>query len=126
MHPTGKQQDYSGNTLYENASIIWNDPATCNIKPLWLPEVYKFDYPLTYKQFKKILDNPNGYINFYKFADDVKQGFILKMEYNLKTGMTHFELLKMYNPDADNLTLSECGIPIAMEAGTVVVGKRHP
>ena len=45
----------------------------------------------------------------WKFTDDVKQGFVISMDYNLKTGMTQFELLKMHNPNADNLMLTEDG-----------------
>ena len=64
------------------------------IAPLWLPETYTFEYPLTYQQFKTIKANPYGYVEFYRFAEHVKKGFIMNMEYKMKTGMTKFELLK--------------------------------
>ncbi|HWB65016.1 MAG TPA: hypothetical protein VG603_15970, partial [Chitinophagales bacterium] len=109
MYAAGKQEDYSGRRLSEMQSLDWNDPNARNVKPLWLPEIYRFQYPLTYRQFKQVLSNPHGYVQFYKFPTDVKQGFILSMDYQLKTGMANFELLKMYNPDADRLSLTETG-----------------
>lgn len=91
---TGCQEDYGGYVLGENDSIAWNDANAMNIAPIWGTEIYSFEYPLTYTEFKTIKANPYGYVSFYKNADDVKHGFILNMEYKMKTGMTKFELLK--------------------------------
>lgn len=96
MYSTGNEHDYTGYVLGENTSLVWNNEHVRNIQPLWLPEVYRFQYPLTYAQFKHILANPNGYISFYKFSNEEKKGFILSMDYNLKTGLTKFELLRMF------------------------------
>lgn len=90
------QQDYTDQPLSENASIQYNDAYTRNITPIWGTEVYKFEYPLTLAEFNAIKANPNGYIEFYKFEGDNKKGFIVSLEFNLKTGRTMFELLKMY------------------------------
>lgn len=90
------QEDYSSQLLSENQSFQWNDSNVKNVLPLWLPETYSFEYPLTYSEFKAIKANPYGYIEFYKFANDVKQGFIMSMEYKIKTGLTKFELLRKY------------------------------
>lgn len=89
----GCQEDYSGQPLEENKNLAWNSPNAANIAPLFLPIAYSFEYPLTYTQFKTIKSNPNGYIEFYRFENDKKAGFIMNMEYNLKTGMASFELL---------------------------------
>ena len=90
------QEDYSGWYVEENQSFLHNQPEVMNVTPIWGTEIYTFEYPLTYQQFKTIKANPYGYIEFYKFADDIKSGFILNMEYKMKTGMTKFELLKRY------------------------------
>ena len=90
----GCQEDYSAQALSEDDSIVWNNTYAANISPIWLPEKYTFEYPLTYDQFKIIKANPYGYIEFYKFSDDVKAGYIMSMEYKMKTGMTKFELIK--------------------------------
>lgn len=93
-YTTQCQEDYASQLLLENQSFQWNDSNVKNVSPLWLPETYSFEYPLTYTQFKAIKANPYGYITFYKFATDVKYGFILSMEYKIKTGLTKFELLR--------------------------------
>lgn len=90
----GCQEDYSGVAIAENDSINWNDSNAANIQPLWLTETYAFEYPLSYQQFKAIKTNPYGYVEFYRFADEVKKGFILNMDYQMKTGKTKFLLLK--------------------------------
>jgi hypothetical protein len=109
MFNTGQQQDYTGNILYENTSLNFNDLNVRNITPLWLPEIYRFEYPITYQQFKQIKSNPNGFITFYKFSNDVKFGFLLSMDYEIKTGMTKFELLRMNPPEAIEGVLNEDG-----------------
>jgi len=95
-YTTGCQEEYSGQQLFENQSFDWDDANVTNITPIWLPEIYSFEYPLTYQEFKTIKANPYGYIEFYKFLGQEKRGFILSMDYSMKTGMTKFELLKAY------------------------------
>ena len=87
-------EDYSGVQLAENGNIAWNDTNARNITPIWLPETYSFEYPLTFAEFATIKANPYGYVEFYKDSDDVKQGYIMDMRYTMKTGLTKFELLK--------------------------------
>lgn len=88
--------DYNGQPLAENQNIAWNDSNVLNINPIFLPEKYEFEYPLTYTQFLTIKNNPYGYVEFYKDSDNVKQGYIMSMEYSMKTGMTNFDLIKKY------------------------------
>lgn len=90
------EEDYSSQVLSESQSFNWNDSNVKNVSPLWLPETYTFEYPLSYSQFKAIKANPYGYIEFYKFSDNVMNGFILNMEYKMKTGLTKFELLRKF------------------------------
>lgn len=95
----GCQEDYDGQVLAENQNIDWTDDKAKNIRPLWLPQIYSFEYPLTYTQFKTIKGNPNGYIEFYRFENQKMAGYLMNMEYQLKTGMTKFELLRIYPGD---------------------------
>jgi hypothetical protein len=90
----GCPNDFNGQILGENDDFQWDDGNVRDIAPIYLPEIYTFDYPITYTQFKAIKANPYGYIEFYKFADEVKRGFLMNMEYSMKTGMTSFTLLK--------------------------------
>ena len=90
----GCPEDYNGAVIGENDDVAWNDSNVANVDPLWLPEVYTFDYPLTYSEFNTIKANPYGYIEFYKTLGDSKYGYIMSMEYRLKTGLTRFTLLR--------------------------------
>lgn len=92
----GCQEDYSGEVLTESQSFDWNDPDVANITPLWLPEVFKFKYPLTAAQLASVRANPHGYVEITDDHNNVRKGFIIDVDYNLKTGETKFELLKMY------------------------------
>jgi len=90
----GCAEDYNGVALAENDNIAWNDVNALNISPIYLPETYSFEYPLTFAEFNIIKANPYGYVEFYKDSDDIKQGYIMEMGYSMKTGMTKFELIK--------------------------------
>jgi hypothetical protein len=90
------QEDYASQLLTESQSFQWNDSNVKNVSPLWLPETYSFEYPLSYSEFKAIKANPYGYVSFYKNAADIKAGFIMSMEYRIKSGLTKFELLRKY------------------------------
>jgi len=92
----GCQEDYSGEILSENQSFDWDDADVANIAPLWLPEIYKFEYPLTAAQLASVRSNPLGYIQVTDDHGNVRKGFILDFDFTLKTGLTKFELLKVY------------------------------
>lgn len=100
----GCQEDYNESIPYgdvilnENQNFDWNDPNIKNITPLWVPEIYKFDYPLSASQLSAIRANPHGYISVTDDHANVRKGFILDVEFMLKTGKTKFELLKMFEP----------------------------
>ena len=90
----GCQEEYKSQQLKENQSFQWNDSNVLNISPIWGTGTYSFEYPLSYSEFKAIKSNPYGYIEFYKFANAPMYGYIMSMEYRIKTGLTKFELLK--------------------------------
>lgn len=87
-------ENYNNQALQENQNLNWNDSNVANISPLWSTETYSFEYPLSYTEFKTIKANPYGYVEFYKFSGESMYGYIMNMEYKMKTGMTKFELLK--------------------------------
>ena len=90
----GCAEDYNGVAIAENGNINWNDANAANISPIYLPDTYSFEYPLTFDEFKTIKNNPYGYVEFYKDSDDVKQGYIMEMAYSMKTGLTKFDLIR--------------------------------
>lgn len=90
----GCNGDYTGNLLNEDGNIAWDDPnARLNV-PLWIPEVYEFDHPLTEVQYTTIRNNPHGFIEFSSTTTGFIQGFILQIDYPLSGGLTHFKLLR--------------------------------
>lgn len=92
----GCQEDYSGVDLYENQSFNYNDSDALNVLPLWLPERYEFNYPITFAQYVAITTNPHKYIQLIDDKGNLLKGFVLSMKYNLKTGITEFNLLRMF------------------------------
>jgi hypothetical protein len=76
-----------------NGKVI---PKTNNTFPWWditgldvsIRNALEFQYPIKTSQINDILANPFGYI-----LCDGKKGWINKISYSIKTGMTTFELL---------------------------------
>ena len=87
-------ESYSGQGLAESASLDFDDSNVNNIAPLHSTELYSFTYPLTYAQFVAVRANPYGLIEFTDYTGETKSGFIMTMEFELKTGKTKFELIK--------------------------------
>ena len=86
--------DYTGNNLVEDADFAWDDSNIRTHDPVWLPEIYEFDYSISHTEFNTILSNPERAIEFSDNATTFKKGFILEMNYNIATGSTHFVLLR--------------------------------
>jgi len=74
---------------YEEGGVIITNFA----EPLWHPETYKIEVPLTYDQITTVLANPRGLI---QIADN-KYGWIMNMQTKNWDGMTEFELLRANN-----------------------------
>lgn len=92
----GCQEDYGGEILGENQSFDWNDLNAANITPLWLPEIYNFEYPLTASDLVAMRANPHGYIQFLDDHGNTLKGFILEANFELRTGKTKFTLLRVF------------------------------
>ncbi len=89
--------DYSGTNLAENANLDWDDTDIRDGEPLWIPEVYTFDYPLSISDYIAIKDNPYGVIRFSRTETDYKNGFILGINYDPNRQLASFRLLRSYN-----------------------------
>lgn len=89
-----KQEDFNEVLLKESDSISWNNTNANNIKPLWMPEYYEFEYPLHQDEFERLQINPHGYIEAWETPTDIKRGYILDMAYRVKDGLTDFKLLR--------------------------------
>lgn len=92
----GCQEDYNGVNLFENQSFAYNETNAANNTPLWIPEKYELQYPLTFSEYQGIVANPHKYVQFINDKNETVKGFILDMKYALKTGITDFVLIRLY------------------------------
>lgn len=91
---TNTTGDFNNQPLSEKQDIQWNGNAY--IEPIWTPEYYSFDYPLTFEQFKTIRDNAKNCIQFSKTDTDHIKGFIIECRYQPIKGLAKFKLLKAW------------------------------
>lgn len=88
-------------TITENADI---DVSTLKA-PLWIPELYSFEFVLTRELFQAISKSPNGIIKFSTGTENdttnYNYGWITKIENNANNGKAVAELLRvnLANPD---------------------------
>lgn len=77
---------------------IYTDPNMVSPDPLFIPEIYTFSHPVSYAEYKQIVNNPNGVIKFASDGATFIEGFILKLEYQLKTKIANFTLIRRHDP----------------------------
>jgi len=77
----------------ENQNIAVLDLKTpSDFYPILRPELAQFDYPLTYNQWKIIMANPYGLVEYGCSDTDLKQGWIEDLKYSPYTGLATFTL----------------------------------
>ena len=81
--------NFEGALLIENQDFVSGEFA-----PYWIPEIYSFEYPLTFTQFRAIRNAPYGVIGFSETDTNHVYGYIVNLEFNLKTSIASFELLR--------------------------------
>ena len=81
--------NFEGVLLIENQDFVSGEFA-----PYWIPEIYSFEYPLTFTQFRAIRNAPYGVIGFSETDTNHVYGYIVNLEFNLKTSIASFELLR--------------------------------
>jgi hypothetical protein len=81
-HPITENQDIS---LYD-----FDTPE--DHYPLFWPEQVTFDYPMTYKQYLAVQENPKGLIGFQCGNSEMEYGWIEDMLYSPYNGMAKFTL----------------------------------
>ena len=81
--------------LSESRNISKNDLLGVIADPLWEPEQIKFEFPLSYQQFKTLRQFPYKKIKILgNFGD--RSGWIEQINYKPNTGIATFTLLKQY------------------------------
>jgi hypothetical protein len=73
-----------------------NGDVVCSVKPIYDPEVYYFESPLSRNQFRLIKESPYGYIEFEDQFGELMSGFIHEegIEHDSNKGIASFNLLK--------------------------------
>jgi hypothetical protein len=81
--------------LSESRNISKNDLLGVIADPLWEPEQIKFEFPLSYQQFKTLRQFPYKKIKILgNFGE--RSGWIEQINYKPNTGIATFTLLKQY------------------------------
>lgn len=73
----------------ETGGGIFADFETKSIRPF----VYNFKYPVTYSDFKNVLDNYSDNIQFYKKQNKYFNGWLEKIVYPVKTGLAQWTII---------------------------------
>jgi len=92
----GCDGDFSGANIAEDDSVEWDDTNLRQNQPLWIPEIYEFEYPLSITDWIAIKDNPNGVINFSRTETDHISGFIVGLNYDVNRQLGQFSLLRAF------------------------------
>lgn len=94
-------EDCSGNwnneLLIGGQPIQWDDLNNTDKNPLWLPEVATLKYPISYTDFKVLLNNPKGVIMISATDKDHIPYYILEVRYiPANGGLADFKLLRAF------------------------------
>ena len=84
-----KSTSYFKCTDTETGGGIFADFETKSIRPF----VYNFKYPVTYSDFKNVLDNYSDNIQFYKKQNKYFNGWLEKLVYPVKTGLAQWTII---------------------------------
>lgn len=95
MIPDGCDGDYSGANAIEDQSLAWDDTRITS-PSLFIPEIYNFEYPVSFAQYKVLKQNLYGYVSFSSGTNAHKKGYIMNLVYTLKTGMAQFTLIRKF------------------------------
>lgn len=85
--------NYNNELLLENQDIQWDGVNTNNL-PIWIPEIYEFDFPLSFTDYKNIKANPTYCLEISRTNTDFIKAYILEIRYKPVNGMASFKLLR--------------------------------
>jgi hypothetical protein len=91
-------QGAKSSSLVENQNFLWDDDNAIDTAPLWIPEIYTFEYKLTFDQFITLQSTSKGVIRFSEDATNYKKGYIRSVDYEPNRSLATFVLLRAYEP----------------------------
>lgn len=66
------------------------------VQPIWRPEQFKAEYPLSVKDFRKIKLKPYGYLK-YQCGAEYEKGYVDEIVWQVDRGLANFTLRKKYD-----------------------------
>lgn len=64
------------------------------VLPIHGPDIVKFTYPLSYKDYESIKSNPYGYISIQCGSGQFERAYIKEIQYNISSSLANFTLIK--------------------------------
>lgn len=64
--------------------------------PLWLPEEFTFEYPISFEDYLTVVANPYGLIKFSDGNDNFYYGWITSLEYNVRQKSATFTIIRKF------------------------------
>ena len=86
--------DNSGFSLNETEDLIYTSGNLQDGELLWFPEIYEFEHPLSYTDYKTLRDNPYNALSISQSEADHIKVFILDVRYNPNLGKASFRCLR--------------------------------
>jgi hypothetical protein len=86
------------NPIGENETINKNKFANVeDYTPIWKPEQFKAEYPLSVKDYRKIKAKPYGYLSYQCGNGDYEKGYVDEIIWHINEGKAEFTLRKKYD-----------------------------
>lgn len=86
--------DHYGTSQINGDSGKYPDAQARRDSPLWLPEEYSFDYPLSFTEYLNLVANPYGLIKFSNSDKNHLSGWLLSVEYNVRHKTGSFTIIR--------------------------------
>lgn len=64
------------------------------VLPIHGPDIVKFTYPMSYKDYELIKSNPYGYISIQCGSGQFERAYIKEIQYNISSSLANFTLIK--------------------------------
>lgn len=94
--PDGCDGDHFGTTQGNGRAGRYPHAQARRESPLWLPEEYIFEYPISFTQYLALISNPYGEIEFSDGQDNFYSGWLLSLEYNVRNKSGSFRIIRKY------------------------------
>lgn len=99
--PDGCDGDHFGTSQGNGRAGRYPHAQARREEPLWLPEEYTFQHPISFSEYVTLIQNPYGLIRFSPGDTDYFSGWLLSLEYNVRNKSGTFTVLRK-NPNSQS------------------------